>query len=142
MSTLIRRDSPFGDVVEWLEAPWTALRPMTSPMRVEDYLTAGDYVVRAEIPGVDPEKDIEVTVTRGVLTIKAERHEDGAGRRHSEFRYGTFSRSLTLPPAADEHRIDAVYSHGILEVTVPLAGGDQPQARSIPVRQDQHIRPS
>ncbi len=79
----------------------------------------------------------------GILTIKAERREESNGKHHSEFRYGTFSRSVTLPAAADEEHIEAVYGHGILEVTVKLADkGADNSGRKIPVRQDQHIKPT
>ena len=79
MSTLTHRDfrGPFMDVFEWLESPWTVLRPAAShPMRVEDYVEDGTYVLRAELPGVDPDKDIEVTVFKGILTISAHRQEE------------------------------------------------------------------
>lgn len=146
MSTLTRRDyrGPFGDMIDWLETPWTVLRPVTGhPMRVEDYVDDGRYVVRAELPGIDPEKDVEVTVGRGILTIKAERREEDAGKHRSEFRYGTFSRSMTLPASADDEHIEAVYDNGILEVTVPLADkGEDKQGRKVPVMLNQHIKPS
>jgi HSP20 family protein len=146
MSTLARRDyrGPFGDMVDWLEAPWTILRPIAShPMRVEDYVSDGNYVVRAELPGIDPEKDVEVTVAKGILTIKAERREDVTGKHHSEFHYGSFSRSLSLPASADEEHIEASYGHGILEVTVKLADKEADRSgRKIPVRQNQHIKPT
>jgi len=146
MSTLTRREyrSPFGDMVDWLEAPWTVLRPIAGhPMRVEDFVEDGNYVVRAELPGIDPEKDIEVTVVKGILTIKAERREETSGKHHSEFRYGTFSRSMTLPTGADEEHIEATYGHGILEVTVKLTDkGEDKSSRTIPVRQNQHIKPT
>jgi len=146
MSTLTRRDrGPFGDMFDWLEAPWAMLRPASGHlMRVEDFVSDdGSYVIRAELPGIDPEQDVEVTVAQGVLTIKAERREEESGKHHSEFHYGTFSRSVTLPPTADEDHIDAVYAHGILEVTVRLADKDAAEsARKIPVRQHQHIKPS
>lgn len=146
MSTLTRRDyrGPFGDMVEWLEAPWTLLRPTTGHlMRVEDLVKDGSYVVRAELPGIDPEKDVEVTVANGILTIKAERREEETGKHHSEFHYGIFSRSVTLPAGADKEHIDAVYGHGILEVTVPLADKSAEESgRKIPIRQNQHIKPS
>lgn len=146
MSTLARRDyrGPLGDMVEWLEAPWAAFRPVgANPVRVEDYVEDGSYIIRAELPGIDPEKDVEVTVADGVLTIRAERREEKTGKHHSEFRYGTFSRSVTLPAAADEEHIDAVYGHGILEVTVKLNEADaQTSVKTIPVRQDQHIKPT
>jgi len=103
MSTLTRRDyrGPFVDIIDWIESPWTVLRPVASqPMRVEDYVKDGYYVVRAELPGIDPEKDIELTVSKGVLTIAATRHEEAEGKHRSEFRYGTFTRSVTLPASS------------------------------------------
>jgi HSP20 family molecular chaperone IbpA len=112
-------------------------------MRVEDYIADGNYVVRAELPGIDPEKDIEVTVAKGILTIRAERREEVTGKHHSEFHYGTFSRSVSLPASADEQHIEAVYGHGILEVTVKLAEKEADRSgRKIPVRQSQHIKPT
>ena len=146
MSMLTRRDyrGPFGDMVDWLEAPWSALRPLSGHLiRVEDYVKDGSYVIRAELPDLDPEKDIEVTVAHGILTIGAERREEITDKHHSEFRYGSFSRSVTLPADADEEHLDAVYGHGILEVTVKLAAKATDQAaRKIPVRENQHIRPT
>jgi HSP20 family protein len=144
MSTLVRRDyrGPLGDMFDWLEAPLTVLRPVAGqPMRVEDFVRDGSYVVRAELPGVDPEKDVEVTVSDGILTIRAERHDEHADKHHSEFRYGTFSRSVTLPAGADEEHTEALYGHGILEVTVKIAtNGAGKTARKVPVRQNQHIK--
>jgi HSP20 family molecular chaperone IbpA len=146
MGTLTRKEyrAPFGEMLDWLEAPWTMLRPTTGHlMRVEDFVQDGSYVIRAELPGIDPEKDVQVTVAQGVLTIKAERREEETSKHHSEFHYGTFTRSVTLPAGADEEHIDAVYGHGILEVTVRLAEKEAAEAsRTIPVRQNQHIKPS
>jgi HSP20 family protein len=45
-------------------------------VRVEDYVSEGQCVVRAELPGIDPENDIKITVDDGVLTVKAERREE------------------------------------------------------------------
>jgi HSP20 family molecular chaperone IbpA len=110
---------------------------------VEDFVEDGKYVVRAELPGVDPEKDLEVTVSGGILTIKAERREESNGKHHSEFHYGTFTRSLTLPAGADEDLIEALYGHGILEVAVPVTDkGKDKSGRKITVRQNQHIKPT
>jgi HSP20 family protein len=146
MSTLTRREyrGPFADMVDWLEAPLAMLRPATTHvMRLEDYVKDGSYVIRAELPGMDPAKDVDITVSGGVLTIRAERHEDEIGKHHSEFHYGTFSRSVTLPAGADKEHIDAVYGHGILEVTVPVADTSATEsARKIPIRQHQHIKPT
>jgi len=143
MSTLTRRDyrGSLGEMFDWLETPWTLLRPVSGhPMRVEDFVRDGSFVIRAELPGIDPEKDVEVTVADGLLTIKADRREEVTDKHHSEFHYGTFSRSVTLPAGADEQHVQAVYGHGILEVTVKLAEAAEKTARKIPVRQNQHIK--
>ena len=144
MSTLVRRDyrGPLADMIDWLESPWTFLRPVSGhPMRVEDFVRDGGYVIRAELPGIDPEKDLEVTVGNGILTINAERREEQSDKHHSEFHYGTFSRSVTLPAGADEEHVEALYGHGILEITVKLAEAAEEKAvKKIPVRQNQHIK--
>lgn len=143
MTTLTRRD-PRRELLEWLEAPWTAFRPAgASPVRVEDYVQDGSYVVRAELPGLDPEEDLAVTVSHGMLTIRADRHEATRSRLHSEFRYGTFTRSLTLPAGVDEASIEAVYDNGILEVSAVISeDADDTASRTIPVRLHQHINPT
>ena len=146
MSTLTHRDfrGPFTDVFDWLESPWTMLRPAAShPMRLEDYVNDGTYVLRAELPGVDPEKDIEVTVSKGVLTISAQRREETEDKHRSEFHYGAFARSVTLPEGADEDHIRASYDSGILEVVVTIkdqAAGKAP--KRVPVAMNKHIKPT
>ena len=145
MSMLARRDrGPLADMIDFLEAPWSFLRPVSGHLvRVEDYVRDGNYVIRAELPGIDPDKDLEVTVGGGVLTINAERREEITDKHRSEFHYGTFSRSVTLPAGADEEHIEATYGHGILEVTVKLTDkGEDKSSRTIPVRQNQHIKPT
>lgn len=143
MTTLARRESRTPlDIFDWLEAPWTILHPVAGhPVRMEDYVEDGRYVVRAELPGIDPDKDLEVTVAKGVLTIKAERREESHGKHHSEFRYGTFSRSVTLPAGVDEDHVEALYDNGILEITAAVATKAADKAtKSIPVRMNQHIK--
>ena len=66
------------DLFDMFDEPWAPLLPFTAgrPFRVEDYVQEGNYVFRAELPGLDPEKDVEVSVEGGTLTIHAERHEE------------------------------------------------------------------
>lgn len=146
MSALTHRSpgGPFPDLFDWLESPLTVLRPLASGvLRVEDYVKDGCYVLRAEIPGIDPEKDIDVSLSGGVLTIRADKRHEMEGKHHSEFRYGAFARSVQLPAGVDDQRIQAIYSHGVLEVTVPLKEkADGKPQRRIPVLQDKHIDPS
>jgi HSP20 family molecular chaperone IbpA len=113
----------------------TGLRPVfeNRVMRLEDEMKEGRYVVRAEMPGVDPAKDIDITVRDGVLTIKAERTEKKDFDGRSEFSYGSFVRTVSLPAGADEDNIEASYDKGILIVSVPLSE-QKPAERRVQVR--------
>jgi len=93
---------------------------------------------------VDPEQDVDVTARDGVLTVNAVRHRDGDERcQHSEFQYGHYARTFALPSNADEERIMAIYSHGILDITVGLANSAAAHAgKHIPVKVDHHISPT
>ncbi len=146
MSTLTQRErqGPFVDILDWFDAPWGVFRPVgDNPMRVEDFIKDGRYMLRAELPGIDPEKDLELTVSNGVLTIRAHRQEGTQTKYRSEFRYGVFTRSVKLPAGADEDHIQASYDAGVLEVAVSLhdqvAGATH---KRIPVRTRQHIKPT
>lgn len=96
-------------------------------VRIEESMDEGTYVVRAELPGFDPEEQIRVTTQAGLLTIAAERQAETKERGRSEFRYGSFVRSVPLPEGADTANIAAKYTNGILEIRVPVeeakAGG-------------------
>jgi HSP20 family molecular chaperone IbpA len=98
------------------------LRPFfdNNLLRLEDETREGLYLIRAELPGVDPIEDIEVSVRDGQLTIKAERNQTAESNGRSEFAYGSFTRTIVLPGAADEDDINATYDRGILTVSVPL----------------------
>jgi HSP20 family protein len=116
MSALMPRF--FGDMTDWFELEF----PLRTGhmIRVEDLVTEHEYLLRAELPGVDPEKDVQVSVANGILTIHAERKEETQTRHRSEFRYGMLQRSVRLPANADEEHVAAKYGKGILEVAVPL----------------------
>jgi HSP20 family protein len=124
------------DLLDWLEGPWPGMLSFGSnqTFRVEDYTDDGKYMIRAELPGVDPEQDIDVTVEAGVLTIRAERREESRQDRHSEFKYGSMTRSISLPDGTDADNIVATYDKGILEVTVPVPRQPTKGARQISVR--------
>ncbi|GDY29806.1 Hsp20/alpha crystallin family protein [Gandjariella thermophila] len=134
-----RTRSLLPDLADWFESfpalPswWGGTTPGAYGMRIEDYTEKDRYVVRAEIPGIDPERDVEITVEEHVLTIRAERREEERDRRHCEFRYGSFTRSIPLPVGAKEDEISAGYGNGILTVTVPLAEIGQ-ASRRIPIQ--------
>jgi len=136
MSALLRRDprTMFPDLVDWFEAPFMTLRPyLAQPIRIEDYVEDDHYVIRAELAGIDPEKDVEITVGSGYLTIRAERADKTEGKHRSEFRYGSFTRSMTLPPTANEDDVTAGYRDGILTISVGLKAEKTESARKIEI---------
>jgi HSP20 family protein len=136
MSMVLRREprSVIPDLIDWFESPFMTLRPyLAQAIRVEDYLEEDKYVLRADLAGLDPDKDIEVTVGAGYLTIKAERYDKAEGKQRSEFRYGTFSRMVSLPATADEDQVTAAYDKGILTVTVPLKDQEKAETKRIAV---------
>jgi HSP20 family protein len=105
---------------------------------VEEFTEDGTLVVRAELPGIDPEHDVDITVSDGTLSISAQRSEEQAreGRRfhRRELRYGVFVRRIPLPEGADEGSVAATYHDGILEVRVPMpAASALEPARHVPV---------
>lgn len=97
-----------------------------------------DLVCRVELPGMDPENDVDVNVEQGVLRIsgqrRAERDEQRGDYHFREMRYGTFQRTLPLPENVTADDVSAEYRDGILEVTVK--GG----AKEIEPQQAQRIQ--
>lgn len=121
MSTLQRGRTLMPDLLDWFDSPVMTLRPYFGQgMRLEDTLEEDRYIVRAELAGIDPDKDLEITIGSGYLTIRAERHDKTEGKHRSEFRYGSFTRSVSLPASADMEKASAGYEHGILTIIVPL----------------------
>jgi HSP20 family protein len=102
--------------------------------RIEEFRDGDEVVVRFEMPGLDPDEDVEVTVDHGLLRIKAERREEERDDEsyRSEFRYGSYTRTIDLPAGAGEDDVKATYEDGILEVRVPVSA-EQAEAKKIPV---------
>jgi HSP20 family protein len=123
MSTVAPRDGQglFPDALTWPEASLAAApRSAGQPIRTENFIENGRFVVRAEMPGIDPQREAQISVSMGIMTIHAERHEDRDGRHHSEFRYGSFTRHVALPVTADESDVRTAYDKGIIEISVGL----------------------
>lgn len=109
------------ELLDWLEAPLYAFRPSVRGFRIEELVRDGRYVIRAELPGIDPASDAEVSVTDRVLTIRAERKEEHKEHHRSEFTYGAMVRSIALPAAVDEDDVEAAYDNGVLTVSFAMA---------------------
>lgn len=123
MTTLAHahRPSLFSDLIGWVES-------MTSEpdIRVEEFVEDGRHVIRADIPGVDPTKDIELTVDGGLLRLRGERRAEQHDEHRTEIRYGAFERVLSLPTGTKPEDVKADYANGVLTVSVPAAASAQP----------------
>jgi HSP20 family protein len=128
-------DWPFPP--RWPDLWRTRLLEEVEPMRVEEFEEDKTLVVRAEMPGLDPDKDVEIDVSDQTLHLRAERRQETKveekGRYRSEFRYGSFTRTVPLPAGATEEDVKATYKDGILEVRIPVDEG-QAAARKIPIQ--------
>ena len=95
------------------------------------------YEITAELPGMD-EKNIEVNVANGGITIKGEKKEETEEKKKdyyvSERRYGSFERYFTLPEAADADKIAATFKNGVLKVTLPKTAEAQKPAKKIEIK--------
>ncbi len=96
--------------------------------------TTDSFVLRADVPGVD-EKDLDVAVHNGVLTVsgnrQSEERREGESYAIYERQYGSFSRSFALPDMADGERIEAGLSNGVLTLTVAKKAEAKPRKISI-----------
>jgi HSP20 family protein len=136
MTTIMRRHPATLDFSDWMNRLFDdRLLPDRfftdkDALRVEEFVDDGALVVRAEMAGIDPDKDVEISIHDGLLHIRAERrasseHKDKTGFR-SEFQYGMFERTLPLPAGITGDDVKATYKDGILEVRMPQPKEGQP----------------
>jgi HSP20 family protein len=119
--------------------PQLAQRPFVPRMDV--FGRDDDLVVKLELPGIDPEKDVTVEVREGMLVIAGERRHEKEVKEEAYYRmeasYGAFERQIAIPEGIDESRISAAYTDGVLEVIVPKGAVKEAEkvveARKIPV---------
>ena len=111
-----RFDRLFEDLAEGRERKWA---PAIDVVRDN-----GNLVIRADVPGMKPE-EVKIEVADDILTVSGEHEErkeekgkDNYLRR--ERRYGSFSRSMALPPGVEAKKIKAKTHDGVVEVTIPL----------------------
>ena len=106
-----------------------------APAGVEAIDDPGTLVLEAELPGIDPDKDVEVTVSDGMLHIEAERDEekttDDDGFVRHEHRHWSFARTMPLPAGVSESDIKATYKEGLLQIRMPSG---EPEPASPPTK--------
>lgn len=96
-----------------------------------------EIVIKAELPGID-EKNIDIQIEAGVLTIKGERNAEKEteekGYRRVERSYGSFLRSFTLPQTVEPEKVSAAFTNGLLEVHLPKKEGAKPRSIKVDVK--------
>jgi HSP20 family protein len=110
-----RFDRMFDELTDGRERAWT---PAVDVVREN-----GNLVVRADIPGIKPE-EVKIEVEDDILTVSGE-HEEHKEQKDKNYvrrerRYGSFSRSMALPPGVEAKSIKAKTHDGVVEVTIPL----------------------
>ncbi len=110
----------------WSSAAWPS---------VEIAETEREITLTAEVPGLE-EKDIEVLLDQGVLTLKGERRSETSDkdRQFSERFYGRFERHVPLGAEIDENAIDAHFKDGVLTVVLPKTAKARAQVKRIPIK--------
>jgi HSP20 family protein len=119
------------------EAGWPSLGALRLAPAVDLVEKDGAWELTAELPGLD-EKNVEVTVAGGTLTIRGEKQETKEEKEKeyhlSERRFGAFRRSFRLPEGVDAEKIEASFANGVLTVTLPKSAEAQQGAKTIPVK--------
>ena len=146
MNMIVRRD-PWSMLDQWhkeLDNMFDVNRRGDDTSRIEgsDWTPAvdikeedGRYLLHADLPGVKAE-DIEVSMDKGVLTIKGERQSEKKSEEEDykrvERQYGMFYRRFSLPDSANADAIEAHSEHGVLKITIPKQ--EVAQSRRISVK--------
>jgi len=144
-----REMDPFGELHQEIDqifngflGDWTG-RMYLLDRRVGSFMPEVDVTetdkevrVTAELPGME-EKDLEVSLIDGALTIKGEKreeHEEEKGDYYrSERQYGAFERMISLPSEVDADKAKASFKKGVLKITLPKTKEAQSNRRVIPV---------
>jgi HSP20 family protein len=141
--TIVRRPSPFGELVSLRQAmdrlfedSFVRPRQWASSVLTEGILPLdvrtdeNDVVIEAALPGVRPE-EVEITVENGVLTISGQMETETEEREGSyllqEIRRGSFSRTVSLPDGLESEKAQAHFENGMLELRIPKAEQVKPR---------------
>jgi len=124
-------DRLFDDALASSSGEW---QPLAWNLALDVIENENEYVVKASVPGLKPE-DLDITFENKVLVIKGDLKEEKdaeEGNYHlRERRYGSFSRSLTLPSNVKADQIQASYTDGVLKLQLPKAEESKPKRIAI-----------
>jgi len=94
--------------------------------------TGTEVKVTAELPGLE-EKDVELLLQDGVLTIKGEKSSSNDNAHYSERWHGRFQRAIQVGPSVDPEKVTAAFKNGVLSVTLAKRAEAQSTAKRIPI---------
>ena len=147
--TVLTRWEPFREVATLQDRMNRLFHEQFANMGTEESLSAGSFVpavdvyedehsiqLKIEVPGMD-EKDIDVRMENNTLTVKGERRIEKETKeenyRRVERRYGTFTRSFTLPNTVSSEDVQAGYDKGVLSIRLPKKEAAKPKQIKIEV---------
>jgi HSP20 family protein len=120
-------DPLFGRLLDGL---WNDGDGSGDPLRLEVRETDEHYLVRAEIPGLDP-KDLDVQLQGDVLVISGEKRAETRDERetwaYSERAYGSFRRAVRLPMPVDPERVQAEHKNGVVTIRLEKSAAARPK---------------
>ena len=109
--------TPANKKSEWLEE-----ETEEGQLTVDVYETTNDVVIKTMVAGVKPE-DLDISITREMVTIRGKREEDRTVSSedyfHRELYWGSFSRTIVLPKEVDIEEAEAVEKYGLLILKLP-----------------------
>lgn len=132
INSLLNRhfDSYFPEAAYWEDSDKFSI-----PVEITD--KGKDYKVCAELPGIKKE-DLDIDIDQNYITINAEKHEesnvDENSFRKSEFRYGSYSRTVYFPEEIDVDKTEAKMEHGILKIDAPKKHIDKDTHKKLAVK--------
>ena len=113
----------FSDWPTMFRRPFVVVPEGLDTIRADEFVEDGTIVMRVEMAGIDPEKDVDISLDGDVLHVSAERREEDEKSERNymrrELRYGSFRRDLLVPSGTSEADVKASYKDGILEIRVP-----------------------
>src|ERR1700753_3474554 len=134
---MLMRSDPFRELDRFAQQVLgTAARPAVMPM--DAWREGEEFVVEFDLPGINPDS-LDIDIERNVVTVRAERPGVDPNREMlaTERPRGVFSRQLILGENLDTERIEARYSEGVLSLRIPVAEKAKPRKISVG-RGDRH----
>lgn len=128
----------------WMPAPALGFPAPAMPKngfpaetRMDVSETEKEYVIEAELPGVD-QKDIKVTIENGILSLRGEKRQEREEKKDdyhlSERSFGSFERAVRLPGTVDDAKVDARFENGVLRIVIAKSAGSSKPQRTIEIK--------